>query len=231
MTFVIPIEPPNVIQRTGIIASAVNFDLSHYDTALYDQLEITFFSSLKSSVKKRQAEFLAGRLVAKKALMDMGIHNFDVNIGENRQPIWPENILGTITHTHNLAICALVRSEDYSCLGVDTENILNSKTAGEISKNILTEREAKLLSNALGISQVCICTLAFSAKESLFKALYRRVNEYFDFLDVEILSCTSDCLTFGIIEPLSQDIKSGMRFNCHFQIDETVVHTIVCDTV
>jgi 4'-phosphopantetheinyl transferase EntD len=227
MAFITPIDPPHIFQKDGISVNAFTFDLEHYDFGLFNSLNVKFPESLRNSVNKRQAEFLAGRFSAKHALEGIGITHFDIEIGCNRQPLWPAGIVGSITHTHDTVLCIVARKTDYSSLGIDTEHILNEKTAREISKNILTQREVNVLTaHCQNFNK--ICTLAFSAKESLFKAIYCRVNEYFDFLDVEIVqsSNSQNHLCFKIIKDLSQEIKAGMNFNCYYYLCNDTVHTL-----
>jgi enterobactin synthetase component D len=227
MSFITQITPPQLTHEVDIVAVAAEFNIEEYDPTLFSTMNVKFPTSLKNSVKKRQAEFLAGRSVAKSALVQLGITNFDIEIGDNRQPLWPANILGSITHTNHTACCVLSTKDKLLGLGIDTEYMLDATTAKDIAKNILTEKEANILTlNDYNFTESC--TLAFSAKESLFKALYSRVNQYFDFLDVEIvnISSASNCLTFKVLKKLSSTIKQGMKFDCFYELCNDKVHTL-----
>jgi enterobactin synthetase component D len=230
MVFIKPTEPPDIIQMKGVSVAAVEFDLEHYTLKLYNEMDIKFPDSLKNSVAKRQAEFLAGRFVAKRALEQFGIKKYDIEVGNNRQPLWPSHLIGSITHTSNFACCVVSNKDNYLSLGIDTEVLLNDKTARDIAKSIFTEQEGRIL-KTYDENFAKSCTLAFSAKESLFKALYSRVNKYFDFLDVEIvyLSDSPSYLTFNILKDLSDEIKAGMSFDCFYEFHNDKVHTLTCD--
>ena len=48
-------------------------------------------------IEKRAHEFSTGRFCARQALLEFGIDNFPVLRGEQREPIWPKNIVGSIS--------------------------------------------------------------------------------------------------------------------------------------
>ena len=57
---------------------------------------------LQKAVRKRLEEFAAGRLCARLLLREFGIDHFAVEVGADRQPLWPEDLVGSITHTTGL---------------------------------------------------------------------------------------------------------------------------------
>ncbi len=67
---------------------------------------------LPHAVPKRIQEFVDGRLCARRALMDLGIEDFPLKIGDDRRPLWPRSIVGRST-----ALGALVyeRPRRYRC--------------------------------------------------------------------------------------------------------------------
>src|SRR5208282_3247294 len=64
---------------------------------------------LGRAVPKRVQEFAAGRLCARRALAEFGIVDFPVRTAHDRQPVWPEFLVGSITHTEGY--CAAVVAE------------------------------------------------------------------------------------------------------------------------
>ena len=58
---------------------------------------------LGASVDKRKREFAAGRLCARRLLAEFGITDFPVRVADDRQPLWPESLVGSITHTTGIA--------------------------------------------------------------------------------------------------------------------------------
>ena len=52
----------------------------------------------RSFSSKRLKEFSVGRKCARNALSHLGFNDPPILIGTNREPIWPKNICGSITH-------------------------------------------------------------------------------------------------------------------------------------
>ena len=125
---------------------------------------------LDRAVPKRRAEFAAGRRAARAALAALGHPAQAIPAGPGRAPVWPEGVAGSLTHDRDLALAAVVASgED---IGID----LTAAEAlpGETRRAILPhDAEA-------GLDDLA-ARAAFSAKESLFKALYPCIETYFGF--------------------------------------------------
>ncbi|MDC0611224.1 4'-phosphopantetheinyl transferase superfamily protein [Vibrio sp.] len=146
-------------------------------------LGILRLNRLESAVKKRQAEFIAGRYVAKDALSDLGFSNDTaIPIGRNRAPLWPAGVVGSISHNHNTAVCVVGKSDSYGSLGIDVETILEPSVTAEVLPLIATQSETAIFCPSQWNEQ-SMATLLFSAKESLFKALYPLVQHYLEFKD------------------------------------------------
>jgi len=74
-----------------------------------------------------------------------------------------------------------------------------------------------------------LVTLIFSAKESLFKALYPHVGNYFGFEAAKLLELHLEAgvLIFELRSSLSSQIISGSRFSVYFCFNEGTVMTSV----
>ena len=139
---------------------------------------------LYSSFIKRQVEFLTGRLCAREALIQAGcIPHRILKISEHRYPLWPSHIAGSITHCDDLAISMV--SHDCQNIGIYVEMLMLDEVAHELS-HVIVNKEERSLGVSLGLSQSLWLTLVFSAKESLFKALYPKTHIWLDFKDCEI---------------------------------------------
>ncbi len=128
------------------------------------------------AVAKRRAEFVAGRLAARRALGAAGFEPAPpVAPGPDRAPVWPAGMVGTITHTHSMALAAVAHGSKCGGLGMDLEHDANLRRM-DVARQICdgTEREW------VGDDRHRLLAL-FSAKESIFKALYPRVGRYFGF--------------------------------------------------
>ncbi|EKE84698.1 4'-phosphopantetheinyl transferase family protein [Idiomarina xiamenensis] len=157
------------------------FSRTHYHADLYQQLAVTRPATIDNAVVKRQAEFLAGRYLAKKLLTALNVADAsaDIGVGDARQPLWPNCIQGSITHSKEQVFCLISLQPDRA-LGIDVEHIMTDKLATQIGSRVYQEPELSVLS-AAGLSLATASTLIFSAKESIYKALYPQVRQFFGF--------------------------------------------------
>ena len=112
----------------------------------------------------RKTEHLAGRIAAVYALREYGYKCVPA-IGELRQPVWPAEVYGSISHCGTTALAVVSRQP----IGIDIEEIFLYKPARELTDNIITPAEHERLADC-GLAFSLALTLAFSAKESAFKA-------------------------------------------------------------
>lgn len=206
-----------------------HFDKDHYHPDLFTLFDLPLPPSLKRTVPKRQAEFLAGRYSAYKALKQLGIHGRHIGIGKHRNPLWPKGVIASISHTHNIAVCAATTTEHHHVLGIDIERFLNEDTAHSIKAQVINDQETRLL-NTSGYPFHHALTIVFSAKESLFKALYPYVKAYFGFEAAEIISMKKGCaeIILKLTKNLSPRLQSGSTYRCHLSEDNHSVTTLIC---
>ncbi|WIG71107.1 4'-phosphopantetheinyl transferase superfamily protein (plasmid) [Photobacterium damselae] len=178
---------------------------------------------------KRRREYLAGRFCARKAL-DLG-GKFDLpppSSNADRSPKWPDGIIGSISHTDHLAAACIVSSSHYRSLGIDIEPIMGRKTCKMISKDVLVEGEyyvnrPKSLHN---LREEEYTTLIFSAKESIYKSLYRDVGQMFGFEAVRLEKVQGNKLTFLVINSLCDRWFKGALIDVFYQITRGNVYTL-----
>jgi enterobactin synthetase component D len=140
-------------------------------------------------VARRQAEFLAGRYCAGRALTEAGLSGVDIPIGEHRAPLWPSGWRGAITHTHADALAVVSQSVDG--IGIDLELIPDADVARESAAVVVSPAELAL-GRTLGLDLPLFFAISFSLKESIFKAFYPHVGHYFGFEAVEVLGIDLD---------------------------------------
>jgi 4'-phosphopantetheinyl transferase EntD len=143
--------------------------------------------ALRHATQKRQREFLAGRWCAKQALQSLGAGSIHVAMAEDRAPIWPDGVVGSITHTGDFAAAGVAWAADIAALGIDSEQIIDPAAAHDIA-DICMVNEATLFKAAHGRSFCEFCTFVFSAKESVFKCLFPLTRKFLEFSDVRITS-------------------------------------------
>lgn len=140
--------------------------------------------SLQRSVAKRQAEYLAGRVCARAALQRLDGRDYVPDSHEDRSPVWPVGIRGSITHGQGWAAAVVAHEGACQGIGLDQESLLDDERAERLAGEILTADELQRLDRStigLGV------TLTFSLKESLFKALYPLTLKRFYFEHAEVL--------------------------------------------
>lgn len=220
-------------QMPGFNGVLVECDFTVEDFSLPDQV-IVLPSSLERAVPKRQAEFVAGRWCARLAMQQLDSDPVEIAIGKNRAPLWPPHLLGSITHTgpigeySSIACCALTLAGACRGIGIDIENLMTEATAAETQSLIIDEQEHALLSQQ-DAAWPYLLTLVFSAKESLFKALYPAVGRYFDFLDVQLcaLDLVASSFSFTLKVPLAPSLPAGFRVDGCFQDRDLRLLTMV----
>lgn len=130
----------------------------------HDLLWLPHYAQLASAGRKRKSEHLAGRIAAVQALREWGYKRVP-GIGERREPLWPEGLYGSISHCADTALAVVASAP----VGVDREAIFSPQTAAELVDSIVsTAEQARLKASGLPFERAL--TLAFSAKESAFKA-------------------------------------------------------------
>ncbi|MFC0228002.1 4'-phosphopantetheinyl transferase family protein [Serratia aquatilis] len=194
--FVTHVEIIPVSAFSGVIAQC-HFSVADYQDDLFALAGYYFPEHLASAVAKRRAEYLAGRFLARQVLASFGHQNFILLRGEDRAPIWPNGIAGAISHNLDTALCAAQFDHGTTGVGIDVETQMPPKRAEELWSGIVDDAECLWLRQQPQSFNLLL-TLVFSAKESLFKALYPQVRCYFDFLDARIVALDMQQCTFEL---------------------------------
>ena len=133
------------------------------------------------AVDKRRAEFLAGRFAALEALRGLGVAE-PPGRNDDGSPRWPAEIVGSITHGAERALCCVARRSQLRGLGIDVERLLNEDVKVELRRRICSQAELELGAEQLPLlPENELVSLVFSAKESLYKCLYPAVGRFMDF--------------------------------------------------
>ena len=205
-----------------LLLHRICFDAAAFTPASFAAQGMGLPASLQGAAPKRLGEFLAGRLAAREALRPFGLAGSTVAIGSAREPLWPAGMEGSISHSQlagqGVALCGVRPAQ--GGMGLDLEAWLEADQAAQLWPGIVDEDEWGRLeagAGAVGLDRAQGLTLVFSAKESLFKALYPRVGRYFDFLDARWLTLTEQTLTLELKAPLTPTLPAGWRCTLHWQ--------------
>ena len=134
---------------------------------------------------KRLSDFSTGRYCAIKALEQLGINNSIIPIGKDREPIWPEGIVGSISHCDSLTGAIVAKSSDHISLGLDIEEI--GRVTPDLWDLVFTENEKNYLFRLSDEDILVQSTAIFSIKEAFYKFQHPLTKTFLDFLDVEVV--------------------------------------------
>ncbi len=151
------------------------------------------------SASCRKAEFSSGRQAARCALTQLSpaLASVLVPIGGDREPLWPQGVVGSITHVSGLAGAAVGLSNSWRYLGIDLEQTAGGKAQSALRAFVLDSAELSLLQRRCeAIGQLNLdthVTHVFSAKECLYKAAFPSVRRFFGFSEARL--CEYDFLS------------------------------------
>jgi len=211
--------PLNLALRLAPELHFAQYQHDYSDTALITlKHDVTLPDQLRGAVARRQIDFLAGRHCARRALQAAGLSEpVAIGIGEHGSPQWPKGFTGSITHCPGWAMAVASRSAQISSVGIDMEELMSASVARSVASQIASPVETTYLEEQPAPFEAML-TLLFSAKESLYKALYPSVRRYFDFLDVQAieLNARAGHVVLRVINPLSSQYARGTRYTVAF---------------
>jgi 4'-phosphopantetheinyl transferase EntD len=139
---------------------------------------------LERVVDKRRRELVAGRVLARRALDRLGISGHPVLRGEDRAPVWPPGVVGSISHTGGR--CAVVVARPETALGVGLDLEEPRRMTERLLPMICTPAELDRLRAEEPERRRLLGALLFSAKESVYKCQYPIARRWLGFRDVEL---------------------------------------------
>ena len=139
---------------------------------------------LENVSQNRKREFIAGRFCAHEAMVLANVSPEHIQIGGKGEPIWPSNIVGSITHSHGYAAAAVARKSDIVSLGLDAE--IDEPLSSRVLRRISNVQEQEWVENVGGTLFQHPGKVLFSAKEATYKAWYPITQEWLGFKEVLI---------------------------------------------
>jgi enterobactin synthetase component D len=205
--------------KLSYTSQLLRFDMDSFQASDFEKHNIIFPARLNKAVAKRQGEYFAGRLAAKNVLQALAAPEFQVNTGDDRAPIWPEGFLGSISHSKGVAMAMATSAQTCKGLGIDLEHFMSDSQEQKLQTHILGELD-KPMFEKLAAHLERPLTLVFSAKESIFKALYPSVKRFFGFEAAALIAFDSEKLHFRITQPLSDLVPEGTKVTVFYQLFE-----------
>src|SRR5207302_6761936 len=74
-----------------------------------------------ATVERRRREFAVGRACARRALRAFGIVGVAISTGVQREPVWPQGVVGSITHCTGYCAAAVALGDHVTAIGIDAE--------------------------------------------------------------------------------------------------------------
>lgn len=140
--------------------------------------------SLGRALPKRVKEFAAGRLCARRALAEFGLHDFPVCVARDRQPLWPQNLVGSITHTEGFCAAVVAERRRVLAIGIDCERV--NHVNSEVRDLVCVPTESIWLASLRPNERTRVGALLFAAKEAFYKCQYPLVGQWMDFHDLHV---------------------------------------------
>lgn len=133
-------------------------------------------------VPKRLHEFAAGRICARRALAEFGIIGRALPIASDRRPLWPHDMVGSITHTSGFCGAVVAEAALFGSLGLDAEVV--GRVTQELWSIVCTDAEAAWLSTLPLLERAQVGALIFCIKEAFYKCQYGITGEWLEFRDI-----------------------------------------------
>ncbi len=135
-------------------------------TTIVGALHAAERACIVQAAQKRQREFTAGRLCARRALAEFGLADQPLLAGEDRTPSWPAGIIGSISHCRRYCGVAVARRGVLVAVGLDVEP--QDGFATEIWDSVLTANERRWVERHPIGQRESLAKLLFSAKECTY---------------------------------------------------------------
>lgn len=129
--------------------------------------------------KIRRCQFSVGRMLCRRAMGELGFPASAVLQDNVRAPVWPNGIVGSISHSDNWCAAAVARQENIRSLGIDVEPM--SPIEEELWPIFCTDRELDWIRSLHAVDRGLGVKLIFSAKESFYKAQYPLTRKFCEY--------------------------------------------------
>ena len=120
--------------------------------------------------QKRVQGFTASRLCARRALAEFGILDFPVQVAVNREPLWPQSLVGSITHAEGFSAAVVAQRRMILAIGIDCERA--DYVTPDVWDLICTPTESIWRASLSLDERIAAAALLFAAKEAFYKCQY-----------------------------------------------------------
>lgn len=177
----------------GPLVAVAGLDPRGTPDALWPEEE----DAVRAAVPSRRREFAIGRTAARLAMDQLGTPAKAIPTGEDRAPVWPGGIVGSLSHTRTACVAALAHAADLRSIGIDIET--NDALPEDLIPVVCTAQEQDWLETQPAGQRGVLAKLIFSAKECAYKCQYPLTRQLFGFETLTILPGT-DARGQGVFE-------------------------------
>lgn len=137
------------------------------------------------AVEKRRREFASARWCAHKALAELGCAAGPILAGAKHEPLWPEGVIGSLTHCDGYRAAAVARAGRLAAVGIDAEP--HSTLPDGVLEVVARPEEIPALAELRSRHPATHWDkVMFSAKESVYKAWFPLARRWLDFQDATV---------------------------------------------
>ncbi|WP_300551135.1 4'-phosphopantetheinyl transferase superfamily protein [Roseovarius sp.] len=134
--------------------------------------------AMARAVPSRRREFAAGRRAARDAMAALDLPAAAVLPGPDRAPIWPDGVVGSISHGGGACLALVARQGRVIGLGIDIEPA--EALPSDMIETVCTLGERHSLAAHALLGRVIFC-----AKEAAYKAQYGLSRQMLGFHDLD----------------------------------------------
>lgn len=174
-------------------------------------------------VPARRASIARGRAAAHAALRAIGLDRGPILSGPRREPLWPQGVVGSISHAAESAVALVAPAHQTDGVGVDIEEL---RRVPELWDHLPRPEEREWLGRLDSENREFAIVKLFSAKECVFKAFYPRVQSFFGFEQAS-LTPTQSGFTARLMDGLDAEYPSQRVFDIRSDIIDSLVLTSV----
>ena len=175
--------------------------LASDDDALLDEER----ASLPSSLKERHRASGAARIVARQLLEQFGYRRCPIPRGIDGEPLWPSEMIGSLSHDDKFAVAAVGRRQDLEAIGIDVEPAI--PLPHEMIGLVFTPSESARFANTRLVDR-----LIFATKEAVYKAAFPIDRAFLEFQDIDV-----------DLDRLCASTRAGRTFSIRYFVSSHII--------
>lgn len=167
-------------------------------------------AAVARAVERRRAEFATARACARRALGALGIPAAPILRGDRGQPVWPDGVVGGITHCAGYRAAAVARAGDLAGVGIDAEPH-RPLPDGVLDHVSLPEERSVLADLAVRDPAIAWDKLLFCAKEAIYKVWFPAAGSWLGFTDARVTPHPDGTFTAELLTAEPSPLPAPLR--------------------